>query len=43
MRLLDGINNSKDKSLRKLRELKGSLLCCSPCGHKESDMTERLN
>ena len=20
-----------------------SLACCSPCGHKESDMTERLN
>ena len=22
---------------------KGSLVCCSPCGHKESDTTERLN
>ena len=21
----------------------GSLVCCSPRGHKESDMTERLN
>ena len=21
----------------------GSLLCCSPWGHKESDMTEQLN
>ena len=21
----------------------GSLACCSPCGHKESDTTERLN
>ena len=21
----------------------GSLVCCSPGGHKESDMTERLN
>ena len=21
----------------------GSLVCCSPKGHKESDMTERLN
>ena len=23
-------------------EGQGSLACCSPCGHKESDMTERL-
>ena len=22
---------------------KGSLVRCSPCGHKEQDMTERLN
>ena len=22
---------------------KGSLACCSPWGHKESDMTEQLN
>ena len=22
---------------------KGSVACCSPRGHKESDMTERLN
>ena len=21
----------------------GSLACCSPCGHKELDMTEQLN
>jgi len=21
----------------------GSLLCCCPCGHKQLDMTERLN
>ena len=21
----------------------GSLVCCSPCDHKESDMTEQLN
>ena len=21
----------------------GSLVCCSPCGFKESDMTEQLN
>ena len=24
-------------------EGQGSLVCCSPWGHKESDMTERLN
>ena len=24
-------------------EGQGSLACCSPWGHKESDMTERLN
>ena len=24
-------------------EGQGSLVCCSPCGRKESDMTERLN
>ena len=24
-------------------EGQGSLACCSPCGRKESDMTERLN
>ena len=24
-------------------EGQGSLVCCSPCGHKESDTTEQLN
>ena len=24
-------------------EEQGSLVCCSPWGHRESDMTERLN
>ena len=24
-------------------EGQGSLACCSPCGHKELDMTEQLN
>ena len=24
-------------------EGQGSLTCCSPCGHKESDTTEQLN
>ena len=46
MRLLDGITDSTDMSLSKLWEImkgQGSLVCCSPWGHKESDMTERLN
>ena len=43
MRWLDGIINSMDMSLSELRELvmdKGGLACCSPWGHKGSDMTE---
>ena len=24
-------------------DAQGSLMCCSPCGHKESNMTEQLN
>ena len=46
MRWLDGINDSMDMSLRKLRGVgdgKGRLACCSPWGCKESDMTEQLN
>ena len=46
VRWLDGITDSMDMSLRKLRGVgngKGSLACCSPWGRKESDMTERLN
>ena len=43
-RLLDGITNSMDMSLSKLREFgQGGLACCNPWGHKESDMTEQLN
>ena len=46
MRWLDGINNSMDMILSKLQgdnEGQGSLACCSPQGHKESDMTEWPN
>ena len=41
MRWLYGITDSMDVSLSKLRdnEGQGSLACCSPWGHKESDMT----
>ena len=46
MRWLDGITDSMDMSLRKLRQFgdgEGSLACCSLWGCKESDTTERLN
>ena len=43
MKWLDGITDSMDMSLSKLWEFgdgQGVLACCSPWGHKESDMTE---
>ena len=42
MRWLDGITDSMDMTLSKLKELvmdSESLVCFSPWGHKESDMT----
>ena len=41
---MDGITDST-VSLNKLQEMvrQGKLACCSSWGHKESDMTERLN
>jgi len=46
MRWLDGITDSMDMSLSKLRENgegQESPACSSPWGSKESDMTERMN
>ena len=45
MRWLDGISDSMDMSLSKLQSCdgQGSLECCSPWSHKESDTTEGLN
>ena len=43
MRWLDGITDSMNMSLGELRGFgdgQGGLACCSPWGHKESDMTE---
>ena len=46
MRRLDGTTDSMGMSLSKLNghsEGQGSLLCCSPWGCKELDMTEQVN
>ena len=46
MRWSDGITNSMDMSFKQILgygEGQGSLVCCSPQGHKELDTTERLN
>ena len=47
MRRLDGITDSTDMSLSKLRELvmdrEAWEVCCSLWVHKESDVTEQLN
>ena len=45
--MVDGITNSMDMSLNEqalgVGDGQGSLACCSPQGHKESDTTEWLN
>ena len=46
MRWLDSITDAMDMDLSKLQKIVkdgGSLVCCSPWGHEESDTTERLN
>ena len=43
MRRLDGITDSMGHEFEQTEgdsEGQGSLACCNPCGHKESDMTE---
>ena len=44
MRRLDGITHLMEfEQAPVVGDGQGSLECCSPWGHKESDMTERLN
>ena len=43
MRWLDGITESMDTSFPRDGEGQGSLVCCSPWVHKESDLIEQLN
>ena len=37
------LNRHESEQALRDGEGQGSLACCSPWGHKESDMTERLN
>ena len=45
MRWLDGVTDSMDMSFSQVLGVgdgQGGLVCCSPWGQKESDMTEQL-
>ena len=37
------LNRQEFEQALRVGDGQGSLACCSPWGHKESDMTERLN
>ena len=41
--MYDGLNGHEFEQTLGDSEGQGSLACCSPWGHKESDTTERLN
>ena len=45
MRCLDGITDDglEFEQALEVGDGQGSLACCSPRGHRESDMTEQLN
>ena len=46
MRWLDGLNGLNGHEFEEALVVgvgQGSLVCCSPWDHKESDMTEQLN
>ena len=46
MRWLDGLSDSMDYEFEEtpgVSEGQGSLVCCSPQGHKELDKTDQLN
>ena len=42
VRWMDGIIDEFEQTMEDSEE-QGSMVCCSPWGHKESDTTERLN
>ena len=39
----DRLNGHEFEQAHRVGDGQGSLACCSPWSHKESDMTERLN